>query len=263
MIANTLHLAAERHAHGTILARAYAGGLWRTSRAFREGSATRVVTAQLGPGMIRGDHFTTHGTVGPGAHLIVAGQMATRILPGDAPVTTTACWTVAPGGTLELRNEPTIVTAGAALDARLSIELEGSAHAVITDIVSLAAGATVRTAMKVERDGHVVLVDVLQLDEAAANEDRVIGTLTILRPVNVADLDQAADACPNVRIGIGTYHQGDTLVRIAGTAVMPVREALTRLHESLHPPGAREAAQRSGGHSEPAKARRAESAVQT
>jgi hypothetical protein len=91
----------------------------------------------------------------------------------------------------------------------------------------------------------------------------VIGTLTILSPADLATLDRAADTCSNVRIGIGTYHQGDTLVRIAGTAVMPVRDALSRLRESLHPPGARDSAHRYGGHSEPAEARRAESAVQT
>jgi urease accessory protein UreH len=170
--------------------------------------------------------------------------MATRIFPGDAAVTTTARWTVAVGGTLELRNEPTIVTAGAALDARLTIALEGDAKAVISDIVSRAADSAVRTAMTVERAGRIVLIDVLQLDDASAGDDAVIGTLTILAPVDVAALDRTADLCGDVRIGIGTFRDGDTLVRIAGDAVMPVREALTRLQESLHLAGACEPALR-------------------
>ena len=266
MIANTLHLAAERRNGSTVLARVHAQGLWRSSRPFRDGIATRLVVSQLGPGMIRGDRFNTTGTVAQDAHLIVTGQMATRILPGSAPVTTRATWTVADGGTLELLNEPTIVTAGAALDAQLTLQLEGAARAVVSDIVSRTASANVRTAMKVERGGRIALIDVLQLDGDLNDADAVIGTLTILGGrTDLAALDRTADACEGVRIGIGSFESGDVLARIVAAQVTPVREALTRLHASLSldRAGACESAPRNGGHSEPAKARRAESAVQT
>ena len=234
MISNTLHLAAERRNGSTVLARVHAQGLWRSSRPFREGIATHVVVSQLGPGMIRGDRFNTTGAVGQNAHLIVTGQMATRILPGRVPVATHAAWTVADGGTLELLNEPTIVTAGATLAAHLPLELEGDARAVISDIVSRTAGSTVRTAMKVERNDHIALIDVLQLDGVLDDADTVIGTLTILGGrTDLAALDRIADACKDVRIGIGTFESGDTLARVAAAHVAPVREALTRLHASL------------------------------
>jgi urease accessory protein UreH len=235
VIANTLHLAAERRNGSTVLSKLQTNGLWRSSRPFREGIATRIVVSQLGPGMIRGDEFRSGGEVGPDAHLIVTGQMATRILPGSAPVTTHATWSVAAGGMLELLNEPTIVTAGAALDAHLSLHLEGNARAVISDIVARSATATVRTTMKVERGCRIALIDVLQLDDDLEGGDIVIGTLIVLGGrLDLAALDRIADGCESVRIGVGTFESGDTLARVVASHITPVREALTRLHARVY-----------------------------
>jgi urease accessory protein UreH len=234
VIANTLHLAAERRNGSTVLSKLQTNGLWRSSRPFRDGIATRVVVSQLGPGMIRGDAFSSGGTVGQNAHLIVTGQMATRILPGSVPVTTHATWTVADGGTLELLNEPTIVTPGAGLDAHFSLHLEGNARAVVSDIVARSAAAAVRIAMKVERGGRIALIDVLQLDDDLEGGDIVIGTLLILGGrTDLSALDRIADACADVRIGIGSFESGDVLARIVAPNVTPVREALAQLHASF------------------------------
>jgi len=264
VIPNTLLLAAERRNGATVLTRMRAEGLWRTSRPFREGQAARIVLAQLGPGMIRGDRFAGSGTVGANAHLIVAGQMATRILPGPQAVTTSASWSVEPGGMLDLHAEPTIICDGASYQAQLAIALESDARAIVSEIVACAPSANARFATTVTRDGHPALVDVLKLDpEARATDARAIGTLLILGPTNQRALDEAADTCPNVRIGIGTYHQGDTIARITGTHVEPIREAITLLRAAANPEEAWGATRPHSGHSEPAEARRAESAVQT
>jgi urease accessory protein UreH len=235
--ANTLLVQAERRNGATAVSRLLADGLWRTSRSFHEGSATRIVLAQLGPGMIRGDRFASRGTVGPGAHLIVAGQMATRILPGREPVTTSASWSVEAGGRLELLAEPTMICEGAAYETRLTLALAADAIAVVCEIIVCAESATARIATTVTRDGHTVVVDVLELaDDARDKAANVVGTLIVLGPADLAALDRAADECPNARIGIGTFQAGDTLVRIAGTHVQPVREALARLHDAITSP---------------------------
>jgi len=237
MSANTLLVQAEQRDGGTVVSRMRADGLWRTSRPFHEGSAARIVLAQLGPGMIRGDRFASSGTVGPGAHLIVAGQMATRILPGQQPVTTSATWSVEAGGMLELLAEPTMICEGAAYDMRLTLALAGDARAILSEIVVCAESATARIETTVTRDGHTVVVDVLKLSDGTRDKAaNVVGTLTVLGPADLAALDSAADECPNARIGIGTFQAGDTLVRIAGTHVQPVREALARLHDAITSP---------------------------
>jgi urease accessory protein UreH len=264
VIANTLLLAAERRNGATVLTRMRAEGLWRTSRPFREGEAARIVLAQLGPGMIRGDCFAGSGTVGPGAQLIVAGQMATRILPGREPVTTSATWSVEEGGMLDLYAEPTMICDGAIYEARLTIALTGDARAIVSEIVACAPSASARFATNVTRDGNAALIDVLKLDpEARAPIADVIGTLLILGPADHKTLDQVAEDCPNVRVGIGTFHQGDSIARIVGTQVEPVREAIARLRAASNPEGAWGAPRPHRGHSEPATARRADSAVQT
>ena len=229
MMANALQL----HAHGrdgrTVVGRIRAEGLCRASRPFREGSATRVVISQLGPGLVRGDAFTSGGRIEAGAHLIVAGQMATRVLSGPDTVTTAAVWDVAAGATLELHAEPTLVCAGAAYASRTELRLEPGACAVAVELVHREYGATLAIATVVRRGERLALHDALHFgpDDADAG---AIGMLAVFGAhAGLAALDMAADRHAAVRIGVGTLRDGDLLARVVGERVWDVRAALDAL----------------------------------
>ena len=184
--------------------------------------------AHLGPGMVRGDAFAVGGSVAPGAHLIVAGQMATRILSGPERVTNAATWTVDRDATLELIAEPTLVSSGAAYDARLEVDLAPGARALVVEVVRRDRGAALSIATIARRGARHALVDVVRFDADDAR-DEIFGTLAVFGNVNVAALDREADACQDVRIGIGVLRDGDVLARVTGTRVFDVRSALERL----------------------------------
>jgi hypothetical protein len=228
VIANALAIEARSEQGRTIVSRIRTSGLLRTSRPFREGAAARIVVAHLGPGMVRGDAFAVGGSVAPGAHLIVAGQMATRVLSGPERVTNAATWTVARDATLELIAEPTLVSAGAAYDARLELALAPGARAVVVELVRRDHGAALSIATIARRGARHALVDVVRLD-ADVGGDEIFGTLAVFGSVDVAALDSEADTCLGVRIGIGVLRDGDVLARVTGARVFDVRSALERL----------------------------------
>jgi len=229
VIENSLRLAARARGDRTVLTQIRGSGLLRASRPFHEGAAARVVVAHLGPGMIRGDAFALGGEVEPGAHLIVAGQMATRVLSGPAPATHAASWHVAAGATLELLPQPVLVSAGASYVGTTTIDLEPGARAVVTDVVQRDYGAAVRVTTLVRRGARLALADTLRLD--ADGDASVVGTLLVFGDADVGALDRAAERCPGVRIGIGLLRDGDVLARITGPGVREVDAALHTLLE--------------------------------
>ena len=229
MIGNALRL----HAHGrdgrTVVGRIRAEGLCRASRPFREGAAARVVVSQLGPGLVRGDMFASGGRVDAGAHLIVAGQMATRVLSGPDPVTTAAEWRIAAGATLELVAEPTLICPGASYASRTELCLEPGARAVVMELVHRERGAALTIATVARRDARLALHDVLHFEPDDADAG-AIGTLAVFGVhAGLAAVDSAADGCTAVRIGIDMLRDGDLLVRVAGERVWDVRAALNVL----------------------------------
>jgi urease accessory protein UreH len=235
VIANALHLSAHARDGRTVVGGIRTGGLSRASRPFREGAAARVVVSQLGPGLIRGDAFTSGGRVEAGAHLIVAGQMATRVLSGPDPVTSVAEWTVAAGATLELVSEPTLVSAGASFAARTELQLEPGARAVVVELVRREQGASLAISTVVRRAERLALHDALRFVEDDADAG-AIGTLAVFgEHAGLAALDQAADACTGVRIGADTLRDGDLLARVIGESVWDVRVALEALRAAAMP----------------------------
>jgi len=223
--ANRLLLEARAAGGRTLVSRIRADGLLRASRPFREGTASRVVVAHLGPGMIRGDAFAIGGEVAPGAHLVVAGQMATRVLSGPEPATHDARWHVHAGARLELRPEPVLVSGGAAYVGTTTLVLEDGASATVSEIVLRERGAAVRTTIVVRRATRLALVDALAID-AEAPAAPAVGTLLFLADVDVGALDACADAMPDVRVGIGTFREGDVLLRVTGAGVREIDAAL-------------------------------------
>jgi urease accessory protein UreH len=228
MTANTLCLEAHGRDGTTVVGTIRGTGLLRASRPFAEGAAARVVVGHLGPGMVRGDAFAIDGRVARGGHLVVAGQMATRVLSGPDPVTSAASWIVESGARLELIAEPTLVAASASYDATLNISLEPGATAVVSELVQRERGAALRVTTIVRRGERFALIDVLRF-EANDPEDAAIGTLLLFGPLELDALDRAADRCAGVRIGIGRLRDGDVLARMSGPSTWQVREALSAL----------------------------------
>jgi len=200
-------------------------------RPLAEGPSARVVVCLPGPGRVLGDALPMDGRVARGGHLIVAGQMATRVLSGPDPVTNAANWFVEGDARLDLIAEPTLVAAGASYDARLEIELEAGARAIVTELVRREPGAALRVATVVRRGERAALLDVLRFDADDA-EDAAVGTLALFGPADLVALDRAADRCDGVRIGVGRLRDGDVLVRVCGAQTWVVREALCALRQA-------------------------------
>ncbi len=225
---NAVWLEARARDGRTVVDRIRTTGLCRASRAFHEGPAARVVVSQLGPGMVRGDAFAAAGAVARGAHLVVAGQMATRVLSGPDTVTSAASWSIEPGATLELLAEPTLVSAGAAYEARTELLLQPGARAVVVEVVRRERGAALAVATVARRGERLACADSLRF-AGDDEETSATGTLLVFGGANRAALDRARGAHPGVRFGTDVLRDGDLLARAVGTSVWDVRAALLAL----------------------------------
>jgi len=207
----TLQIAARREAGRTILERVRYEGISRCSRAFPSGDATRIVLSQLGPGVVRGDAVTTHGRLGPGAHLIVTSQTATRLMGGPRSSRARATWTLGEGAVLELIGEPLVANAGARYESTTTIELEARSLALVSDIVQLPAGTDVRLTTSIRRSGCELYYDAI---DAAAAAPHVVGSFAFLGLEATAistiltALDRCADDARDVRAGVGQLPDG-------------------------------------------------------
>ncbi len=201
-------------------------GIARCSRPFAEGSATRLMFSQLGPGVVRGDSVEISGRVDEGAHLIVTEQTATRILGGVLPSQCRASWTVAAGAILDLRAEPVVAQAPGDHAIVTIIEAQPGATVIVRDVAAVANGARLRLKTLVCIDGRDAFYDAVDLGDDAPP---AVGTFAVIGPtVDVAAFDACAAAATGVRIGIGTLRHG-MFARAIGPSVWPVREALDAL----------------------------------
>lgn len=192
-------------------------GTARSSRAFDDGAGTRIVVSTLGPGSLGGDNLRIEGTVGPRAHLIVTGQSATRVYgPGISRYV--ARWTVAEGATLELRNEPLLLFADAAYDARTEITLAHDARLLNVECVAAAERGPVyaQVVTTIRREGRLALRDAVRLDEHLLCG--AVGTLTGFGG-RLRDFDEPS-------AGIGTTRLGGTFVRMQAQSVWAMQQRL-------------------------------------
>jgi urease accessory protein UreH len=226
-----LEIAARREAGRTILERVRYEGISRCSRAFPSGDATRIVLSQLGPGVVRGDTVETHGRLGPGAHLIVTSQTATRLMGGPRSSHARATWTLAEGSILELMGEPLLANAGARYESSTRIDLGTRSLALITEIVQVPAGTDVRLTTSIRRSGLELYYDAI---DAAAAAPNVVGSLALLgldgaaiSPI-LSALDRYADNARDVRIGIGELPNG-VFCRLTATEAWTARSVLRDL----------------------------------
>lgn len=161
------------------------------------------------------------GCVRAGAHLIVESQSATKIYgPGISRYE--ARWTIAEGGTLELRNEPLLLFGNAAYVSNTEVLLANGARFCMRECVARAeeASATARITTIIRRDQRLTLRDAMELDDETLGV-RAIGTL-----VGFGGNLRDTTAYPGVRIGIGTTLEGGTFLRVLGQRAWDVRAAL-------------------------------------
>jgi hypothetical protein len=197
-------------------------GVARCSRTFSRDDAALVVLSTLGPGIVRGDSLEIVGSVGPGAHLIVTEQAATRVLGGGASSRIDACWTVGSEATLELCPEPIIANSGGVATIATTIDCAPGATLIVRDLASVSAGTrlSLRTLARVA--GRDVYYDSIEL---GADAPPAVGTFAIIgRMPDVEALDAFARAA-DLHIGVGVLSPG-AFVRVLGPAVWPVRDVL-------------------------------------
>lgn len=200
-------------------------GTARASRAFDDGSGTRVVVSTLGPGSLGGDALRIDGCVRTGAHLIVESQSATKIYgPGISRYQ--AHWTVAEGGTLELRNEPLLLFGDAAYTSSTEVLLARGSRLCIRECAARAeeASATAEITTIVRIDQRLALRDSMQLDDETLGA-RAIGTL-----VGFGGIFRETMTGTGVRIGIGSTLLGGTFLRISGDRAWDVKAALESVY---------------------------------
>ncbi len=231
----TLQLAARREAGRTVLERIRYDGISRCSRAFPAGNATQIVLSQLGPGVVRGDSVTTHGRLGPGAHLIVTSQTATRLMGGTRAARAQASWTLGEGAILELIGEPLLANPGARYESSTTIELGIRSLALITEIAQVPAGTDVRLTTSVRRSGFELYYDAI---DAAASATHVVGSFalvgleaTAISPI-LSALDRIADDARDVRAGIAELPTG-VFCRLTATDAWTARSVLGDLRTAV------------------------------
>ncbi len=196
-------------------------GTARSSRAFDDGSGTRVIISTLGPGSLGGDRLRIVGQVGAGAHLIVESQSATKIYgPG-----TSACfahWTVAEGATLELRTEPLLLFGTACYEGRTELMLAPTARLSMHECIAQAedAPAHARLITTIRRGERLALRDAIVLDTETL-QSNAVGTF-----VGFGGEQILAEDDVSVRVGAGTTLQGGLFLRAIGRRVWDVKARL-------------------------------------
>lgn len=143
---------------------------------------------------LAGDDVELTVTVGPGAHLVLTGVAAAVALPGAGrPSRTVLRATVADGGSLTYRPEPTVVTARADHETVLDVRLAPTATLHARDV--LVAGRTgeragrYRGTVRVTEDGRPLLVQTQEIGDPLLDASpahlaghRVLGTEVAIGP---------------------------------------------------------------------------------
>ncbi|MHC1562777.1 urease accessory protein UreD [Actinomycetospora sp. C-140] len=153
-----------------------AGRVTWTSRppvVLRRTGTARVHLVQVGGGPLGGDELGLEVVVGPGQHLELRSAAATVVQPGREPgaaATFVVTASVASGGSLVWRPEPTVVTDGAVWDVRLRLDLAADAAATVAEQVVLGRsgqdGGRVAGTLDVRAGGRPLLVTTTHLDGA-------------------------------------------------------------------------------------------------
>ncbi len=159
-------LAVERTAGGHAIA-----GLRRgerlAPRILARGTVVRAAFVPTQAGPLAGDRDSARIVVGAGATLIVEPVAATLALPGPAQTLLRLDVTVREGARLVLDEGPLILSAGADVHRRCTVELEAGAIAAVRETIVLGrdgeAPGTLDSALRVTLAGRPLLHDGLRV----------------------------------------------------------------------------------------------------
>lgn len=114
----------------TVLAHAYAEPPYRVGPGFEHPLGLHVIVASSAPGVFGGDLLELSVVVEAGARVLLTSQSAAQLHPHPAgrPAVLRGGFVVHDGGSLRCDWDPLIPFAGAVLDHRIAIDLEGSAR---------------------------------------------------------------------------------------------------------------------------------------
>jgi urease accessory protein len=153
-----------------------AGRITWTSRppvVLRRTGVGRVHLVQVGGGPLGGDELGLDVVVGAGQRLELCSAAATVVQPGRTPgtaATSAVTVRVEPGGVLDWRPEPTVITDDAVCDVRLRLDLAAGAVATVAEQLVLGRagqrGGRARSTLDVRVDGRPLLVTTTHLDGA-------------------------------------------------------------------------------------------------
>ncbi|MEA2191043.1 MAG: urease accessory protein, partial [Solirubrobacteraceae bacterium] len=188
------------------------------------GAVVRAAFVPTQAGPLAGDRDSARIVVGAGATLIVEPVAATLVLPGAARTVLRLDVSVHAGGRLVLDEGALIVSEGADVQRRCTIELEAGAVAALRETIVLGrdgeAPGTLDSALRVTLAGMTLLYDGLRVagpadadHVALAPGHRVVGTAHLLgmRPAPAPGVLELG--------GPGALHRatGSSLARVDGT----------------------------------------------
>jgi urease accessory protein len=180
------------------------------------------VPTQAGP--LAGERDSARIVVGAGATLVVEPVAATLVLPGAARTVLRLDVSVRAGGRLVLDEGPLIVSEGADVQRRCTIELEAGAVAALRETIVLGrdgeAPGTLDSALRVTLAGRPLLYDGLRIGGSAGADHvalapghRVVGAAHLLgmRPAATPGVLELAGP------GALCRATGSSLARVDGT----------------------------------------------
>ncbi len=225
----------------------------------RDGAAELVVM-ECSPGLFPGDRYDLAWNVDAGARVRIGTQAHLRVHggPAETPEVDGARLdqriVAGDGALVELRPEPVALHERSMLDARLDIDLAGSAAAIVADVVAagrIAHGerlrfASWRSSTDVRIDGRLVAASRQQLEPARTGLDvaaALAGGATHWATLNVAcaaldadrserlraDLQQHVDDDPRVAGAVDLLDRAGVVVQLRADAAQPLVELLDAL----------------------------------
>lgn len=215
------------------------------------GAALDAVLLNTGGGITGGDRFDIAASAGAGTHLTVttqAAERAYRAQPGEIGRVRNRL-VVEPGAALDWLPQETILFDGAALDRRLSADLQGDARLLLVEPVVFgrhAMGEVLRSGrfadrIDIRRDGALVFADRTALTgDIAAHLERpavaagagAMATVLLACPEADRRLDAARETLPSAG-GASLIREGLLFARLLAPDGFTLRKHLLPLIASL------------------------------
>jgi urease accessory protein len=245
----------DRQAGRSVVRRAFAESPLRLLTPRNKGLGAWIFTSTFGGGLVGGDRIDLSIDVGPDAMTFLSSQASTKVYRSTEGCRSDVRARVAPGGLLVSMPDPVVCFAGSGYEQVQEFALEAGASLVALDWLSSGRRARgerwafdrYRSTLRVRAAGRLVCLDRTTLDAGDGTlaerlgRFEVLATLVLAGP-RVADLTRrlldsvAAGPLPrqsSLLRSTASLAGGGCLVRLAGTALEPVAQAVRACLETL------------------------------